>query len=283
MSYKLEYLASGNTLLSIVSTDGGTETPVKGFFPNSGATMSTGNEIVLSRQNGSDSYSIYWNQVTTIIGLSGPLALPTSKTAFYKLLFTEFFVAPGGGDASSLNQEIIIANQQTMITKQNELITEQQTSNEFLIGGNRMTRRMTAPVQASVPGTMFMMRTVRAKEAVSVILKDLNVLSTTNDKSFICVYVNPMISSPELISYVDMTESTKLEEGAISAGNPTPQVITPMTGTYKYGMTVPNNDSALHSKLNIPISLQAGDVLCWTVTPNTLNLDIYMFQSLLEK
>ncbi len=106
---KLEFI-DGNLLFSY--DDGTTDTAIKGFVQVTGAEMLEGNLIRVIRQNGSDFYTFNWRKITKLIGKSGALAVPTSKEAFYKIIFEEFLVAtsaelPTGAATEEKQQEII--------------------------------------------------------------------------------------------------------------------------------------------------------------------------------
>lgn len=270
---KIQFLA-GNTLFINVDNQG-VETTLKGFVANSGATIADGNFITIARQNGSDSLNVDWSKITTIIGKSGPIAKPTSKAAFYKMLFEEFLVLSALSPA-------LPANASTE-SKQDDIITNQNTIIDLLDGPSHATRRMPTPTQANSPGTLYMMRTLKALVDTTIILKTVNVVTLTNDSAYCCLYKNPMIMNGAGITYENVKGSMTLQEGTIQAGSPTPQTLSGMNpGDYVLGLALPG-DQGINTVLNYKINLLAGDVLFWGVEPDSAGLDVTMYQYYKQK
>lgn len=271
---KIERLSSGNVLLSFVDNEG-IETPIKAFFPDSGAKMMEGNLIKIARQNGSDFRTFAFNKVDILIGKSGVLAKPTTKAAFYKLLFTEFFLPFGGGSEAT---DVNITGNTTDFSN----ATLQQCIIDFLQGASNSTTQMPTPTQAQTTGTEYMMRTIKALAPVTLILKDLSLQSQTLDAAYVHVWKNANIDNDAGIIYTPIPGTDLLEEGTIEITNPTPQTRID-GGEWQLGLTIDSRDSLFLPKLNKMIELEENDILLWSVIPQGNNLDISMYQSFLQK
>lgn len=309
---KIEFLPEGNV---IFSKDG---VAIKGFVPNSGAMMKSGDLIEITRHNGSDTLVINWRKITTLIGKNGPVGIPASKAAFYELLFSDFFLeAPTAlptGAATAAKQDQIIsylkdvstkAKQDSMITllqgvstkakqdsmlllladaatkaKQDEIILQNTDIIALLSGANRSTTPMSINTDAAVVGTEYMLRTIKATSAVRIVLKDFFSTITGVNTGYVNLYKNATIDDAGAIVYTPVSGSTKLEEGAISAGSPTSQIITG-PGEFVWGTGVPVSGSNAQ-KINLIIDLEANDVLIFAINPTVILTIASMVQTLLE-
>ncbi len=275
---KIEYIA-GNTVFSY------NDTTIKAFVQSTGAQIKGGDLIEITRHNGSDTLVINWRKITSITGKSGSLAIPATKALFYEMLFAEFFVAPAAslptGAATEAKQDDIIALLETAATeaKQDDIILQNTDIIALLSGANRTTAPMAMNTDAAVVGTEYMLLTIRAIAAGRIVLKDFFSTIGGINTGYINLYKNADIVDDTLITYAALNGSSNLEIGSISAGSPTPQVIT--AGSFIWGTGAPVGGSN-SQKINLILDLAAADVLVFAINPTAILTVASMIQTLYE-